>query len=342
MSSQPISKERPTIKDVAARCGLSVKTISRVINGARGVAADTEARVRKAIAELGYEPNLVARSLRVGRSDAIGVIVGAIDDPFFSTMTAAIESEVRMRSHLLLVASSGEDGELERTLVKALVSRHVSGIIAVPCSTDHSYLAEIGRKVALVFADRPAMNLAADAVLVDNAQGAEMGTQHLISHGHTRIAFVGGPRGVYTLSQRRLGFEAAMHQAGLRVPPELICEHPVTVEDAERTVADLLRLTEPPTAIFAGNSRASLGVVKALHALGRTDVAMVGFDDFETAAALVPAVTVVRQDPAAIGRLATELLFQRISGDSSPPRTVLVPTTLVARGSAEFSPAQPV
>jgi LacI family transcriptional regulator len=310
--------------------------VSRVINAEPGVAPGTAARVRKAIAQLGYQPNLLARSLRVGRDNAIGLIVGSINDPFFAEVTAAVEETVQKRGCFVLIASSGESADREHQLVSGLLHRQVSGIIVVPSAQDQSYVEGRLGGVPIVFVDRPPSGMEADTVIVDNKDGARTGTSHLIAHGHTSIAFVGGPLGSYTACMRQAGFELALEQAGAEPRPDLVRNATMTVEDAEKEVAVLLGLSDPPTAIFAGNTRAALGVVKALHALGRTDVAMVSFDDFQTAEALVPAVTVIRQDASAIGHNAGELLFQRLDGDSRPPRCVSVPTTLVQRGSGEL------
>ena len=188
-------QNRPTLRDVSRLSCLSIKTVSRVINAEPGVAPGTVARVRKAIAELGYHPNLLARSLRVGRDNAIGLIVGGINDPFFAELTAAVEETGQRRGFFVLIASSGESAERERMLMSGLLHRQVSGIIAVPSAHDQSYLEDRLGGVPIVFVDRPPSGMEADTVIVDNDEGARGGTSHLLAHGHTSVGFVGGSSG---------------------------------------------------------------------------------------------------------------------------------------------------
>jgi LacI family transcriptional regulator len=188
--------------------------------------------------------------------------------------------------------------------------------------------------VQVVFLDRPPGGLEADAVLIDNAGGARVGVEHLLSLGHRRIAVIGDPPELYTLAERLRGYRAALAARGVEFDERLLRLGAHDVAQAELAARALLRLPDPPTAIFAANNRVSVGALRALKA-AKTRVALVGFDDFELADMLPLPVTVVRHDPAELGRRAAELLFRRLDGHRGAPRTVILPTELVLRGSGE-------
>jgi LacI family transcriptional regulator len=329
------------MRDVAARAGVSIKTISRVINGDPGVATATADRVRAAIVELGFHPNPAARSLRVGQDNAVGVVVENIADPYMAAMTGAIEQTARERGMFVLVSSSGYVPENEKPTVLGLVNRRVAGLILTPTSGDHSYLAGGGGlpyAVPVVSVDRPAVRLDCDTVLVDNESAARTATEHLLGRGHRHIGFVGDRLTVYTTALRYQGYRAAHSAAGVPVDDSLVCISPSAEDDIDAQVSALVRRSPSLTAILSSNARSSLATVRALHRSGRTDIAHVSFDDFDGAEALTPPVTVVYQDPALMGRRAAELLFERIDGVGVPARHVVLPTELIPRGSGELLP----
>jgi LacI family transcriptional regulator len=225
-------------------------------------------------------------------------------------------------------------------IVSGLLNRQVAGMIVVPTGADQSYLARKYAGVPVVCVDRPPVGIECDTVLVDNEGGTFLGTNWLISHGHRRIAFVGGPKDQFTIDRRRQGYSRALREAGIALDPDLLADVAILPSDVSAVIPSLLALSDPITAVFTSNSKASLGAIDALHRLGRTDVAMVGFDDFPTAASLVPPITVVSQDPFHIGREAVELLLHRIAGEHESPGRMLLPTSLVVRGSGELRPSQ--
>lgn len=329
---------RPTLHHVAVLSGLSIKTVSRVINGDAKVAPATAERVNHAIAELGYTPNLVARSLRMGRDNAIALVVTSINDPFFADITAAIEETARDRGFFVIVACTGEGPDAEHAVVTGLLTRQVSGLILVPTAASQGYLNGLRAASPVVCVDRPAVDADCDAVLVDNEQGAFAATNWLLSHGHRRVAFVGGPADKYTIKLRRAGYDRALANAGIAPDPALTMPAAILPNEAAHVVPRLLTLEDPVTAILTSNAKSSLGVVAALHSARRTDVAMVGFDDFPMAGALVPPVSVVSQSPTTLGHRAAELLFRRVDGDSGPVDRLVLPTTLIVRGSGELPP----
>ncbi|QGZ51592.1 MULTISPECIES: LacI family DNA-binding transcriptional regulator [Streptomyces] len=338
------STRRPTLADVAARVGVTPKTVSRVLNEDGPVSEATRAKVLAVVEELGFRPNLMARNMRVGARDStVGLVVPDMGNPFFGTVAGGVEDAVRDRGLTLLMGSSGEREPLEHALITTFLARRISGLLVVPAAgSDHRFLRrERESGLPVVFVDRPGAGLAADAVVSANEEGARVGVAHLIAHGHRRIAFVGDrPATLYTRKTRQRGYRSALEAAGIGHDPALV----VTAHDpyaAGVAVRRLLALADPPTAVFAANNFASLGVVPALAEAGRRDVALVGFDDLPLAAVLEPGLTVVAQDPAAIGRAAAELVLARLGGDRSRAVTRTVPVTLVRRGSGELPPPPP-
>lgn len=324
------------LSDVAAAAGTSTKTASRVLNGDPRVADETRARVERAIADLDYRPDPLARSLRKGTDETIGVVVDAISDPFFASVTGEIEKVAFARGLTVTVASTGRSAERERTVLDGLVRRKVAGLIVAPASRDHAYLR--GLSCAMVFIDRSPVHLDVDAVLVDDYAGARTAVRHLIEHGHRRIAYIGDFPNLETADKRLAGYRAEFAAGGLAVDEALVASNCTDIADAHRRAGELLGLAQPPTAIFSANTRCSMGVAPALHSLGRTDVALVSFGDFFMAESLQPAVTVINHSPEVIGQLSAERLFYRLSGVDDPAARIEAPIQLVARGSGELRP----
>ena len=321
---------RPTMRDVAERAGVSLKTVSRVINAESGVAPATTERVTVAIAELGFERNDLAASLRHGRSSqTLGLVIEDVANPFYSVIAQAVEAVARPRGFLLITASAREDADRERELVAALLRRRVDALLIVPAGPDHRYLASATRAV---FLDRPPLGIEADTVLLDDLGGAREAVAHLIAQGHRRIACVADDAGLYTMRQRLTGHDEALRAAGIEPDPALLATGNSDVAAAQAAVERLLALPDPPTAVFTANNRNTIG---ALHAFGgdQRAPALVGFDDFELADLL--GTTVVRADPWKLGEQAAALAFARLDGDERPPTTVTIPTELVTRGSGE-------
>ncbi|MEC4019072.1 LacI family DNA-binding transcriptional regulator [Streptomyces sp. H27-D2] len=329
---------RPTMKDVAARAGVGLKTVSRVVNGETGVTPDTERRVQEAITALGFRRNDSARILRKGRTASIGLVLEDLADPFYAPLCRAVEEVARAHGALLINGSSAEDPEREQELVLAFCARRVDGLVIVPASDDHRYLEpEIAAGIATVFVDRPAGRIDADVVLSDSFGGARDGVAHLIAHGHRRIGFIGDQPRIHTAKERLRGYRAAMAEAGLDVADAWVSLGPTEPERVRDAVVTMLDAPEPVTALFAGNNRVTVTAVKVLAQRTRK-VALVGFDDFELADLLSPAVSVVAQDAVQLGRTAAEMLFRRLDGAAEAPRRVELPTRLIARGSGELRP----
>jgi LacI family transcriptional regulator, galactose operon repressor len=331
---------RATMRDVARAAGVSAMTVSRVINAQPGVLPETAARVERAIRRLGYQRNDTARQLRrKGQpTQIIGLLVDDLSNPFYASLTRAVEDAARRRHYVVLIGSSQDSLAREREVVGAFCARQVDGLILVPVAGSHRFLAtQMAQGIKVVCVDRPVQGLDVDRVLVDNRRAARGAVARLLGLGHRRIAFLGDREDVWTISERYVGFRAAFSELGLEPDPALVRRGLRSRGEAAAVVTELMGLPEPPTALFTSNDLTTMGAIDSEHG---GSAALVGFDDFALADKLSPPVSVVTQDPAAMGAAAAELLFARIAGDSSPPRELILSTRLVERGSGEI-PAPP-
>jgi len=328
---------RPTLTQVAAMAGVSLKTASRALNSEPNVAAGTGQRVREAADLLGYRLNGIARELRRGATSAlVALISGDLTNPFYSAVASGIERELRQHGLQLVTANNDEDAELERALVDTFLERRVRALLVVPSADRHDYLAiEGNRGVPFVFLDRPPDGLAADAVLIDNVGGARSAAEHLLAGGHSRIALVADLARMAPQRDRIEGFVATMARAGNSAWEPYLRTDVHDVRHAERAVRELLEMDPPPTALFTTNNRLTTGALRALRDQGDPP-ALVGFDDFDLADVI--GTTVVAHDAIALGREAARLACQRISGHIGPARTIVISTSLIARGSGERPP----
>jgi LacI family transcriptional regulator, galactose operon repressor len=363
----------PRLLDVANAAGVSLRTASRVLNDDPRVAPDTRQRVREVIDELSFQPDAMARSLRAGTDTAIGFVVESIADPFFAAVIDAVEQEMSRHGRSVLVASTRRDPAWERDVVERMLRRRVAGLLLSPSGGSHAWLApnlpgDPGQpsapsaprepsapsapsapSVPVVLVDRPAADLTADLVEIDDHRAAFDATTHLIAHGHQRIAYVGDTPAIATSAARLRGYRDALREHALPVDERLVrCDCDAS-EDAARAVPALLGSSpprtgglrsqdRPPTAILSATIRASLGVVPALHAAGRTDVALVGFGDFPMAGTLRPAVTVVDHPGREVGQAAAARLLARLARPGLPAERIRVPAQIVPRGSGELPP----
>ncbi|KAA9155765.1 LacI family transcriptional regulator [Amycolatopsis acidicola] len=327
------------MNDVARLAGVSIKTVSRVVNDEPAVHPETAQRVLAAIDQLGFRRNLGARNLRRGSSTGtIGLVVEDVGNPFYSELNRAVEKVATSFGRHVLTGSSDENADHERELALEFCARRVDGLLVVPAGTQHGYLVpEMRAGTPVVFLDRPAGDIVADTVLVDNLGGTIEAVAHLARHGHQRIAFLGDRPDIFTASERLRGFREGCVRAGLRYEERLTALRTPTRENVADAVRRLLTGPERATAVIAGNNRIAVYLLRALaHVSPRP--ALVSFDDFELADLLDPPVTVIGHDVGRLGVAAAELLFARIHGEDSPPRKVVLPVHLVPRGSGEVAP----
>ncbi|HEY9394991.1 MAG TPA: LacI family DNA-binding transcriptional regulator [Nocardioides sp.] len=336
-SEQTRQQRRPTMKDVAASAGVSLKTVSRVVNGESNVNDDLRAAVLESIAALGFRRNASARDLRQGRSGTVGLLLEDVADPFYSILSRAVEEVAREHGTMVFAGSSAEDADRERELALAFCERRVDGLIVVPAGTSHSYLLpEMRAGIPVVFVDRPPGDIEADMILTDNRGGSRRGVEHLLSHGHHRIGFIGDAPEIYTAGERLRGYRDALESAGIPFFDDLVTQAPPSPASTTDALDRLLDGPSPATALLCGNSRTTVSVLREL-ARRSTRLALVGFDDVELGDLLQPGLTVVAQDPGAMGAAAARLLFQRIAGDTAgPPQTVTIGARLIPRGSGEL------
>jgi LacI family transcriptional regulator len=282
---------------------------------------------------------MLARTFRTGRDAAIAVAVPDIADPFFASVAGAIEEVAHQAGLAVIIASAGYEAERERPAVEALLHRRVAGLIATPISPDQSYLAAWKLRTPVVFVDRPPSNIVADTVVSDDVQGATLATRHLLDHGHTQVAFVGDGMDVQTTRLRLETYRSVLSAAGIDPDPTSIVIGGAYSNQVSTVVDGFLRERNDVTAIFSSNARCTIGIVKVLQSLHRSDMALVGFGDFPLASCVRPAVSIIEQDPSGLGRVAAERLLLRMQApDRRLRRKVTLPVKLVARGSGEQRP----
>lgn len=334
------TNDRPTMHDVAAAAGVSLKTVSRVVNAEAGVRSDTASRVWAAIQALGYRRNDLAAGLRSGgRTALVGLVIGDLANPFYAAIARSVEQRADVGKSVLITGSSDEEPEREEQVIGRLLARQPDGLLVVPATGSQRYLAEdVRRGLNVVFLDRPPHGLVADTVLFDNAGGARAAVAHLASQGYERIAMVGERPSLYTARERLKGYQEGLAAAGLPYDDSLVRLGPHDAAAAATATAELLTRATPPDAIFTENNRMTVG---ALHAIRDTHrpVGLLGFDDFELADLL--GITVVTGDPARMGREAANVLFDRIGGHTGEFRTITLPTKVIVRGTGERGPQPP-
>jgi LacI family transcriptional regulator len=323
---------RPTLAQVAARAGVSLKTASRALGGESYVSAKTLASVLAAAAELDYQRNAAASLLASGRlAESIGLITGDFTNPFYSALAQAIEDEIRPRGMHLSVANSRESAEQEQRVAHDLADRQTKAVITVSAMTDHIEYAQLqARGIPVVFVDRPAENLDADSVVFDNREGGRLAARHLIDAGHHRIAFIGDYAWLPTYRQRLAGMGDVLdgQSSGWR---ELLRTDAHDVPSSRACMRDLLALETPPTAVVAGNNRILLGVMEEIADHPGASPAVIGFDEPEWAQVL--GISVVTGDVEALGRQAARLAVARLSDRTRAYESVVIPMQLIARRS---------
>jgi LacI family transcriptional regulator len=331
--------------EVAALAGVSIKTVSRVINRQPTVSPDIATRVQHAIQLLNYRPNVAAISLRRAdhKTSTIGLLLEDVANPFSSALHRGVEDTAARHGMLVFAGSSDEDPIRARHVIEAFVSHRVDGLIVMPAGPDHDGLLvdQLRQGKPVILVDRKVDFLDSDSVTVDNRIGAIEAVRHLAAHGHRRIAFLGDARSIWTAQERHAGYREGLAALGIPYDPELVRQDFPTVELAEGATLDLLASAHPPTALFTAQNLITLGAVQALRQRGlQHRVALVGFDDLTLGDLLDPAISAVAQDPRAVGRTAAELLFGRLAGDLGPSKQVVVPTRMVVRGSGEIAAPQ--
>ncbi len=322
--------------DVAKAAAVSTMTVSRVLNKSPHVTEDTRRLVLAVVEKLHYQRNELARSLREQRTRQIGILIPNLFDPFFANCAHAVSIVAKQHRYTVVIATSNEDPDDEFAEARRMVNGHVEGIVVIPAGRSTSrLLSPEFDHMPLVTLDRPLKGSRCDSVLVQNKRGGLLATEHLISLGHKRIACISLGSHLYTMRMRQQGYRGAMRAAGLKADVHTVTDTPETTDAAIRKLAESKR---PPTALFCTNNLVTRHVLHALQSLNihpPEPIALVGFDDFETAGLLQPGVTIVRQPVELLGCAAAEALFARLAEGKrdSPPKCIVLPVELVVRGS---------
>ena len=329
----------PTIREVAKLARVGLMTVSRVINNHPSVRASTRKKVEAAIVQLGYKQNEAARLLKGQRAKLIGLIVPDLSDSFFASCAHTVQQIARKHGYMTLVVSSERDPDLEFQEAELMAARKVSGLLIVTSTRkDDQRLRKLqSTGLAIVAFDRPLPGADTDAVLVENRQGAEEATLHLIEHGHSKITCLGYDEETYTIHERVQGYRQQMAASNFKPDVALGL---LTLDGVRDWVTAAMKSKSRPTAVFSLNHRTSICLLQALaeqHVRIPEDMAIVGFDDFDLAAVVTPPLTTVCQSPVEISRRAMTLLLERIlrvqSHESSSPAKILLPVRLIVRSS---------
>jgi DNA-binding LacI/PurR family transcriptional regulator len=327
-----------TITEVALEAGVSTATVSRVFAHPDRVSEDLRDRVCRAARTLSYQPNRVARQLRVGTSMTVGVVIPDIQNPFFTAVVRGIEEVLRTSGYALLLANSDDSLERESRALDMLLADGVAGLVFVPVAAPRSgYQRLSSRPLPIVALDRLPAGLQVDLVTVENRDGSRRAVEHLIAAGYRDIALLGGPPRHSTAAERQEGYERALQEAGIPVRPELVRQGDFREEGGYEGMKALLGIAAPPSAVFVANNLMALGALRAIHECGRRiplDVAVVSFDDMPWATSLNPPLSAVAQPAREIGETAGELLLARIARPDRPIRHVVLETRLMVRASS--------
>lgn len=328
-----------SLEDVAASAGVSKSTASRVLSTTGYAGKETRARVLQAAIDVGYVPNRFARSLRTRRSHLIGLLIGDVENAFYSSIASTMESAVVAEGYHVLLCSSGDDPEQERQNLSLLYAAGVGAIAITPTGQNRAELtALIDKGISVVQIDRRVHGLHADAVVFDNKRAAAQGVTHLIDAGHRRIGILTGRTGVSTASLRLAGYRQALTQHGITVQPDYIRATSFRREHAVETASELLLTTEPrPTAVFATNNVLAEATLVAARSAGMRipeDLSLVAFGDYQWMTLVTPPITALRGPLPELTRHAARLLMRRQGGhDQSAPRTYTHSMELIPRES---------
>ncbi len=324
------------IKDIAQAAGVSTATVSRVLSGKAYVRQEMRTKVLAVVEKMNYTPNRAARSLRSKRSSFIGLIVADIQNPFFASLSRAVEDVTQINDYSVILCNSDENPEKEKMYLEMMQSQNAAGVIIAPT---HALSKNFPQKWAdagpIVIIDRQVQGPAMDMVLIDNFQAAKTLTEHMLGHGYRRIAGLFGS-GSATGRSRRAGFEETMRNAGVEVEEELVMNLPAKEAAGHQAVTCLLARSTPPEAIITSNGLLAAGAFRAIRDKELPvpeAIAFATFDESPWTAMTRPAITVIEQPTYAIGQTASEMLLKRIEDPSRPTRQVVLTTRLVIRQS---------
>jgi LacI family transcriptional regulator len=328
-----------TIREVAESAGVSYATVSHVINNTRLVSPETRQRVLTAMEALNYRPNALARSLRQGKTNTLGLVLPDSANPFFAEISRGIEDEAFKKGYSVFLCNTELDTQRELFYVDVLSKKQVDGIIFVAAGDQPDSLEYLRqRNMPVVMIDRDLPNVEVDAVLTDHSLGGYLATRHLLELGHTRIACIAGPSSITPSAERITGYRRALEEAGLPCDETLILRGDYHAQSGMEITHTILQMDPRPTAIFALNDLMALGALRAAAEEGcsvPSDLAVVGYDDLELAHFTNPPLTTIAQPKKEIGAQAIHLLVDRMSHKNRPPMRVVLPPELIVRRSTQ-------
>jgi LacI family transcriptional regulator len=328
-----------TMRDVARLSGVSTSTVSAVLNGNVPVSPARKKKVIDAMKALDYQPDAVARSLKTGKSNVIGVVIPDITNAFYPEVVRGVEEAAQQSGYSVLLCDSGEDSKTEETHLAALFSRRVDGVLLACCANSTAYDTMMRRRFPMVFVDRVPLAAAGGTVSSDNVQAAYIAAKHLLDLGHERIAMVAGNLDLSPHRDRLEGFRKAMQESHIPIRDEYLICGDVQIENGRLAGHQLLGLQTPPTAILASNNKLSLGVIEALDEkkiLVPHKLSIIGFDDYVWNKYFSPSLTAVAQSTHEMGSCAFQLLLQIINrreGEHLPEKQIRIAAELRVRNS---------
>lgn len=335
------SARATSIRDVALRAGVSVGTVSNVLNDSPRVSPEATARVRAAIAELGYVRNEAARQLRAGRSSSVGLVVLDVRNPFFTDVARGAEDEAARFGLSVILGNSDEDVTRESSYLDLFEEQRVHGILISPCGDIEPRLAELRRRgTPVVLVDRESRDAGVSSVSVDDFAGGRLAVEHLLVAGRRRVAFAGGPLSIRQISDRLAGARAATAEVpGATL--EVIETAGLTVLEGRRIGEELVARADRPDGVFAANDLVAVGLLQALVMSGALrvpqDVALIGFDDIDFASATIVPLSSIRQPSRQLGATALRILREEAAEPDLPPRRIVFQPELVVRASSVVS-----
>jgi LacI family transcriptional regulator len=328
-----------TIKDVARLAEVSTTSVSHVINGTRFVSDELRARIQAAMETLDYRPNVLARSLRRGETQTIGLIVPDNSNPFFAEVARTVEDVGFENEYSVILGNSDNSLDKETAYIRVLIAKQVDGVIFIAAGSDPEHLNELTKQgIPVVVADRDLPEALADVVLVNNEKGGYDATRYLLELGHQRIACISGPSDLTPSADRVRGYRRALQEAGIPVEEALIVPGDFRYQGGETAMDRLLRQSPPPSAVFCCNDLMAVGALRALRNVDRQvpgDVSLVGFDDIPFVSAVSPALTTIAQPIEELATLAAKLLIVRMQNtrEERPGQRIVLDTKLVIRDS---------
>jgi LacI family transcriptional regulator len=326
------------MRDVAERADVSITTVSHVINETRPVSEALKSRVNLAMNELGYQPNRLARSLRRGQTNTLGMIVPDNANPFFAEIARGVEDTGFGQGYNIILCNSDGALEKESLYTEVLMEKQVDGIlfVAAGMSADHIRVLQ-KRGVPLVVVDREIPGLEVDAVLADHGRGGFLATSHLLALGHRYIGCIAGPDDVTSSAERVMGYSRALGQAGFPCDESLVLQGDYQYESGYRAARQFLEMRDPPTAIFACNDLMAVGAIRGAQECGYripAELSIVGYDDVSLASFTNPPLTTVAQPRHRMGVVAAEMLLERMADPTLPPCREILDVRLVVRQSS--------